>query len=318
MKTIQIINNEIKGMLKEVVVNLSRAQKELPSKYFYDKRGSGLFEEICSLEEYYLTDAEISIMKNYIDDISEVIGTGIELIELGSGSSTKTRLLLDHLENIGTYFPVDISGDFLGESIRQLRSEYPGLQIIPVIADYTQNFQLPADLSEDRKVVYFPGSTIGNFTPDKARKFLALISGITGANGGFLVGVDLKKDRKILEAAYNDAEGVTADFNKNILIRLNRELGADFDTDHFLHKACYNENQGRIEMHLVSLEHQEARIDGHRFTFQKGETIHTENSYKYSIEEFESLVSGFFDVTHVWTDESNLFSVQYLQPQKNN
>jgi dimethylhistidine N-methyltransferase len=318
MQTIQIKNNEIKGMLKEVVMNLNRIQKELPSKYFYDKRGSDLFEQICSLEEYYLTDAEISIMKNNIRDISEAIGTGIELIELGSGSSTKTRLLLDHLENIETYFPVDISGEFLDESIRQLRSEYPGLQIIPIIADYTQNFQLPVESSGERKVVYFPGSTIGNFTPEKARNFLAEISEITGTNGGLLVGVDLKKDRNILEAAYNDANGITAEFNKNILIRLNRELGADFDTDHFVHKAFYNENEGRIEMHLVSLAEQEVRIDGRRFTFQKGETIHTENSYKYSLEEFENLASGLFDVTHVWTDDSNLFSVQYLQPKTNN
>lgn len=313
MKTIR--EKSSKRMRKEVISGLSKIQKTLPSKYFYDKRGSQLFEQICSLEEYYPTNVETGIMKNHIDEIASVLGSDIELVELGSGSSSKTRCLLDHLENVQTYFPVDISEEFLYESIRNLKSEYPNLHIVPVIADYTQSFQLPLESSGNRKVVFFPGSTIGNFTPAEARKFLTLILEITGTDGGLLIGVDLKKERKILESAYNDSEGVTAAFNKNILIRLNRELDADFDSGGFTHHAYYNETEGRVEMHLVSQKRQDVRIGNHCFTFQKDETIHTENSYKYSVEEFEELVSGLFEVTNVWMDSLKLFSVQYLQPQ---
>lgn len=303
-----------KRMLEEVISGLNKPQKTLPSKYFYDERGSELFEQICSLKEYYPPDAESEIMEKRIGEITNVLGSGIDLIEFGSGSSFKTRYLLDHLENINTYIPVDISEDFLNESTRQLSIEYPNLHILPVAADYTQPIQLPAESSGNRKVVYFPGSTIGNFTPDEARNFLTLIAKSTGENGGLLIGVDLKKDRDILEAAYNDPGGVTATFNKNILTRINRDLDADFDTDRFIHKAFYNEIEGRIEMHLVSLDNQEAWIGGRCFTFQNGETIHTENSYKYTVGEFKKLVSGLFEVEHVWLDGSKLFSVQYLQP----
>jgi len=305
-------------MLEEVNEGLSKPQKTLSSKYFYDERGSELFEQICSCKEYYPPDAEAGIMQNYIGEISHVLGcnSGLVLIELGSGSSTKTRQLLDHLKNIKAYFPVDISEEFLFESTRQLKNEYPNLHIIPVAADYTQPFQLPLESSGINKVVYFPGSTIGNFTPVEARNFLTSIATLAGSDGGLLIGVDLKKSRDILEAAYNDSGKVTAAFNKNILTRLNRDLDADFNPDRFDHKAFYNEREGRIEMHLASLDNQDVRIGDHCFKFKKGETIHTENSYKYTVQEFKELVSGIFEIKNVWKDSLELFSVQYLQPKK--
>lgn len=305
-----------KRMLDDVLAGLKKTRKTLPSKYFYDQRGSELFEKICSLEEYYPTNTEVSIMRDNIDEISTAAGTDIELIEFGSGSSYKTRLLLDYLEKIQTYFPVDISGTFLNESVQKLKSEYPGLQIEAVTADYTQPFDLPVKSSNSKKVIYFPGSTIGNFTPGKARKFLGRVAKMIKPDGGFLVGVDLKKDPEILVKAYNDSKGVTAEFNKNLLVRINRELGANFNLDRFEHRALYNDREGRIEMHLVSLIDQEVIIEDTDIYFQEGESIHTENSYKYTPEEFKELASGLLKVKRVWTDDSEYFSVQYLEPDQ--
>lgn len=300
-------------MREEIMEGLRQPQKMIPSKFFYDERGSELFEKITGLDEYYPTRTEKKILKKNIDAITDRIGSDSVLVELGSGSSTKTRLLLDHLPDLAAYVPVDISQDYLLETVRSLKQEYPDLIIKPVCADYTKPFGIP-DIGRpfDYYVLFYPGSTIGNFRPERAQQFLETISRLLVPGGGLLIGVDLKKDPSLLEAAYNDTEGVTAEFNKNMLSRLNRELDADFDIEQFKHRAFYNEAEGRIEMHLVSLCDQSARLNGEIVRFEKGETIHTENSYKYSLDEFAALVSDWFEVEKVWTDEEGLFSLQYL------
>jgi len=299
-------------MLDEVLNGLSQPRKYLPSKYFYDERGSKLFEQITQLEEYYPTRTEMAILRGNLDEISKQIGPDAMLVELGSGSSKKTRLLLDKL-SLKAYIPVDISENYLLKVVNQLRMDYPRISIIPVFADYTSYFNLP-DLGKDyrKQVLFFPGSTIGNFDPDRARSFMQTIASLTDQDSGMLIGVDLKKDKTALEAAYNDAKGITAKFNKNILVRLNRELDANFDVDTFEHRAFYNEEKGRVEMHLVSAEDQQVRIDGQNIHMKKGESIHTENSYKYSLEEFKSLISDWYSVQQIWTDEKHYFSLQYL------
>lgn len=304
---------EQQQMLKEVLDGLSRAQKILPSKYFYDERGSELFEQITSLDEYYPTRTEKKILENHINEIAERVGSESVIIELGSGSSQKTRLLLDHLPDLSAYVPVDISEKYLQKVANDLREEYPNLPIVPVCADYTQPFDIPhIDRPFEYYVVFYPGSTIGNFQPYQAQKFLQSIARFLIPGGGMLIGVDLKKDVEVLEKAYNDEAGVTADFNKNMLIRLNRELGADFEVENFRHEALYNREQGRIEMHLVSEANQQVHLNGTTIDFHKGESIHTENSYKYSLEEFRELVSSWFEVEKVWMDENEFFSIQYL------
>lgn len=304
---------EQQQMLKEVLDGLSRAQKMLPSKYFYDERGSELFEQITSLDEYYPTRTEKKILENHIDEIAERVGSESVIIELGSGSSQKTRLLLDHLPDLSAYVPVDISEKYLQKVANDLREEYPNLPIVPVCADYTQPFDIPnIDRPFEYYVVFYPGSTIGNFQPHQAQKFLQSIARFLIPGGGMLIGVDLKKDVEVLEKAYNDEAGVTADFNKNMLVRLNRELGADFEVENFRHEALYNREQGRIEMHLVSEANQQVYLNGTTIDFQKGESIHTENSYKYSLEEFRELVSSWFEVEKVWMDDNEFFSIQYL------
>ncbi|MDZ7807269.1 MAG: L-histidine N(alpha)-methyltransferase [Gracilimonas sp.] len=300
-------------MLSEVLAGLSKAQKTLPSKYFYDKRGSELFEKICELEEYYPTRTELSIMKQNIDEISEKIGHHVKLIELGSGSSIKTRMILDHVNAIDSYVPVDISEEFLTDIVNDLQGEYPGLKIQPVAADYTEPFSIPGNNeAENRKIAYYPGSTIGNFTKDNAKKFIGLISDLVGKQGGLLIGFDLIKDRRTLINAYDDAQGVTAEFNKNILERINRELDANFNIDLFEHKALFNENKSRIEMHLVSKIDQTVVVAGQEFIFVEGESIHTENSHKYSLESFREMTRSHFKYVTTWTDSENKFCVQFL------
>jgi dimethylhistidine N-methyltransferase len=299
-------------MLEEVLEGLQSDPKMLPSKYFYDNRGSELFEQICELEEYYPTKTELSIMQHNIGEITDHLSSNIQLIEFGSGSSFKTRLLLSHLPDLHSYVPVDISYDFLEEVAGSLESEYPDLEINPVAADYTQPFELPETDSEVRRVVYFPGSTIGNFTKDQANEFIDLIAGLVGEKGGLLIGFDLIKDRETLIAAYDDAKGVTADFNKNILRRLNRELDANFDLDLFEHRAVFNEKDSRIEMHLVSNREQEVELAGTKIQFSEGESIHTENSHKYSLESFREITVPHFQPVKTWTDENEMFAVQYL------
>lgn len=300
-------------MLEEVVDGLRQPQKMLPSKYFYDKKGSELFEQITHADEYYPTRTEKKILQNNIDEIAELVGSKSVIIELGSGSSKKTRLLLDHIPDISAYVPVEISKEYLQHVVQNLRQEYPGLLIKPVCADYTRPFEIPAiEVPFEYYVVFYPGSTIGNFRPERARQFLNTIAGFMVPGGGLLIGVDLKKDVGILEDAYNDARGITAAFNKNMLVRMNRELNADFEVDQFKHRALYNENKGRIEMHLVSQKDQDVHLNGNTVQLEEGESIHTENSYKYSLQDFEELVSDWFKVEKVWTDEDNLFSLQYL------
>jgi len=311
LKTKEINKYEV---ISEVLKGLSKDQMELSCKYFYDEKGSALFDKICELEEYYPTRTELQIMNDNIDGIKSILGDNILLVELGSGSSIKTRLLLEHLSNLAAYIPVDISSEHLLKTAENLRNDFPQINIHPLIADYNKPFQLPK-IKEDfnRITVYFPGSTIGNFTPKQAKNFIGRIAKIIGSKGALLIGVDLKKDKKILEAAYNDRNGITAEFNLNILKRLNNEIDSNFDVNKFIHHAFYNENAGRIEMHLKCLEKQNVKIDGITMTFDKGDDILTEYSYKYTLKEFKELVSDIFTVKQVWVDKNNLFSVQYME-----
>jgi dimethylhistidine N-methyltransferase len=301
------------AMLQEVLNGLQKRQKALSSKFFYDERGSELFEEITHQAEYYPTRTERKILTSNITEIAAVIGSESVIIEPGSGSSKKTRLLLDEIPKLAAYVPVEISQEYLARMVKELRSEYPGLLVKPVCADYTKPFELPEiDTPFEYYVVFYPGSTIGNFRPETAQSFLQMLAEFMVPGGGLLIGVDLKKDPELLEAAYNDKKGVTAAFNKNMLVRLNRELNANFEVDQFVHHAFYNQEKGRIEMHLVSQSEQRVRIGDESISFKKGETIHTENSYKYSLQDFEALVSEWFSVDQVWTDDDDLFSLQYL------
>jgi dimethylhistidine N-methyltransferase len=301
------------SMLDEVLEGLTQPQKQLPAKFFYDEHGSELFEQITYLEAYYPTRTERAILSNNIDDIAQKIGAQAMLVELGSGSSSKTRLLLEKLDSLAVYVPVDISEEYLHKIVSNLRVEYPKISIIPVFADYTTAFEIP-NLGDSyrQQVVFFPGSTIGNFRPDVARSFLQTLADITDEDSDMLIGVDLKKDPQVLEKAYNDEQGITAKFNKNMLVRINRELDANFDVDRFMHHAFYNEEQSRIEMHLVSQLDQIVTIAGQDIQFIEGESIHTENSYKYSLDEFKELVSEWYEVEQVWTDEQQYFSIQFL------
>ncbi|HEY3268475.1 MAG TPA: L-histidine N(alpha)-methyltransferase [Armatimonadota bacterium] len=301
--------------LRDDVLNgLSATPKTLPSKYFYDAAGSRLFDAICRLNEYYPTRTETAIMESRAAEMAECIGPGAVLVEYGSGSSTKTRILLDRLPDLAAYVPLDISRDHLRRSADRLAGEYPGLPVHPVCADYTAPFRLPAfEQANARWAVYFPGSTIGNFHPNEAIPFLRRVASVVGPGGGLLIGVDLKKDTRVLEAAYNDRRGVTAAFNLNLLHRINRELGANFNPDQFQHYAFYNEGRGRIEMHLFSLADQTVRLNGTELAFEADETILTEVSYKYSLDDFARLAADAgFTVQKVWTDPACLFSVQYL------
>ena len=298
----------------EVLRGLYSPQKELPCKLFYDEVGSQLFEQITELDEYYPTRTELRIMRAFASEMSERLGPECLLIEYGSGSSLKTRLLLDHLERPAGYVPIDISREQLQQSTAALSLAYPGLRVLAVCADYTTTLELPKPLPAGaRRVAYYPGSTIGNFVPDEAGRFLARVARVCGPNGGLLIGVDLKKDPLMLHRAYNDALGVTAAFNLNILTRLNRELGANFALNQFRHYAFYNPVFARVEMHLVSLIDQVVRVAGVNIHFERGESIWTEASYKYAPSEFAALATAAgWQVEQVWTDDRGLFSVQYL------
>lgn len=304
------------NFLEDVVAGLSLANKALPPKYFYDARGSELFEAICVLPEYYPTRAELALMQAHIEDIARFAGeggkAGIELIEYGSGASTKTRILIGRLRP-ETYVPVDISVSALRGAAVQLEAEFPWLNIRAVTGDFGRPLAIPAFGGAGRKLVYFPGSTIGNLTREEALAFLHMTRGQVGAGGAMLIGVDLKKDPNMLHAAYNDARGVTAQFNLNLLHRINRELGGTFVAQKFSHYAFYNAPMGRIEMHLASLEPQAVDIGRHRFFFTAGESIHTENSCKYSAEEFRALAAqAGFRGEEFWTDPDGLFSLHGL------
>ena len=294
---------------EDVIAGLSLPQKALPPKYFYDARGSRLFEAICRLKEYYPTRSELALTRARIGEIARFAGRGSTLIEYGSGDSRKSRLLIEALRP-SAYVPVDISADALQQAAARLRRHFPWLEIRAVHGDFTQPLKTPMGPGRGRRVVYFPGSTIGNLTPEEAHAFLRMTRGQVGASGAMLVGVDLKKDAGILHAAYNDAKGVTAAFNLNLLARINRELGADFRLRCFRHYAFYNPERGRIEMHLVSLVSQTANVGNYRFAFEAGESIHTENSYKYSIEGFRALaMNAGFRLTRWWSDREGLFAL---------
>ena len=300
-------------ILEEIYNGLNQKLKTLPCKLFYDERGSKLFDFICELEEYYPTRTESMIMKNNIDDIVSVIKDNSLLIEFGSGSSMKTRLLLDNLNNLAGYVPIDISEEHLINTTERLKEEYPDLEIIPLAADYTKQFELPEiHKSIEHKITYFPGSTLGNFTKKEAVDFLKLVSETCGPNGGLLIGIDLHKDKEILEAAYNDKENVTAEFNLNILERINREFGADFEINNFSHYAFYNEEEKRIEMHLISESEQTIIINERKFHFSKGESILTEYSHKYTLGSFAELAEDYFDIIKIWVDKNKYFAVLYL------
>jgi dimethylhistidine N-methyltransferase len=297
---------------RDVIGDLSRAPKRLSPKYFYDSTGSELFEQITLLPEYYPTRTELSILREQGGAISAMIPAGAALVEFGAGSTTKVRLLLGECR-LGAYVPVDISGDFLNAQAEALRADYPTLAIHPVTADFTAPFELPEAVREMPKVGFFPGSTLGNFEPREACTFLKSARAILGKGARMVIGVDLEKDERTLYDAYNDTAGVTARFNLNVLHRINRELGGDFDVGAFVHRAIYNHDRHRIEMHLISKKALTAEVLGKKFSFRPGESIHTESSYKYSIDRFAVLarVSG-WRLLESWTDEAGLFSVHAL------
>jgi dimethylhistidine N-methyltransferase len=298
----------------EVLRGLRAPVKELPCKYFYDEAGSALFERITLLDEYYLTRTETAIMRQYAGQMAGLLGRRCLLIEYGSGSSAKTRLLLDNLPDPAGYVPIDLSSAFLHESAQKLSQEYSRLEILPVAADFCQPLQLPLPRKlAARRVVYFPGSTIGNFGPAQAIALLRRTAALCGPGGGLLLGADLRKDERVLEAAYDDAQGVTAAFNRNLLVRINRELGGDFDPRQFAHRAFFNRLESRIEMHLVSERHQGAHVDNEKFFFSAGEPIRTEFSYKYGPGDLHDLAgTAGFTVETTWMDERRYFSVSYI------
>ena len=301
--------------LTEVVVDgLQRKVKQLPCTLFYDELGSQLFDSITELEEYYPTRTEVAIMRDNIAAMVERVGPEVMLIEYGSGSSEKTRILLDHLNDAVAYVPIDISCEHLRRSAQHIAQAYPAVEVLPLCADYNRAFKVPTSRrAPRRRVVYYPGSTIGNFHPREAVMFMSRMARTAADGGGLLIGVDLKKDPVILHQAYNDRQGVTADFNLNILRRLNRELGTEFDLDAFRHRAIYNADAGRIEMHLVSQRKQEVAVGDAIIHFDEGESIWTESSYKFSLDEFAAIAAeAGFAVQEVWTDPDRLFSVQYL------
>lgn len=299
----------------DALEGLAREQKSISSKYFYDERGSALFDDITELEEYYPTRTERSILEVNARAMAARLGPDCVVVEYGSGSSIKTRLLLDALESPAAYVPIDVSEEHLLRAAAGIAVDYPGLRVEPVVADFMQPIKLPDSLPQSaRRIAYFPGSTIGNFLPGDARTLLSGMAALAGEQGGALIGVDLEKSLSVLEPAYNDARGVTAAFNLNVLARMNEELGADFDLSAFEHLAFYSEVDHRIEMHLVSTAAQNVTVAGTTFQFAAGETIHTEYSHKYTPQRFDELarLAG-LKIVEAWTDPREWFGVFYLE-----
>ena len=305
-----VSNSEV----SEIVIGLSAEQKQISPKYFYDERGSQLFDEITRLPEYYLTNTELSIMRDNIDEIVAMVSKQASLIEFGSGSSLKTRVLLEHLSELAAYVPVDISEEHLHASADDIRAEFPHIDILPVVADFTKQFDLPTPMVMPvRNVVYFPGSTIGNFEHDMAMELLRVMHLEAGKNGALLIGVDLQKDPQIIEDAYNDSAGVTAEFNLNMLKHLNRNYGANFDVSEFEHSANYDPDKGRVVIELVSQADQTFEVGDRAFDIADGEAILTEYSHKYTLDGFAAMAEAAgFTVQQVWMDTDQLFSVQFL------
>lgn len=296
----------------ELLAGLQMDQKRVNPKYFYDERGSELFEQITQQQEYYPTRTEMAILAEYATEIAEHCGDDCVLIEPGSGNSEKVRLLLDSVQP-AAYVPVDISAEFLYESAVRLGREFPWLNIHAICADFSEQWQDRTELPDGRRIVFYPGSTIGNMEPQAAQIFLSDLRQWIGSDGGILIGVDLHKSETLLNAAYNDASGVTAEFNLNILSSVNELLDGDFSEDAFSHHAFYNTELKRIEMHLVSKESQTVKVNGSKIEFDKGETLHTENSYKYSLQDFSALSDAAGLVLEKsWLDKNELFSVHYL------
>jgi dimethylhistidine N-methyltransferase len=313
-KRIQPDFNEQSEFARDVIAGLTRSPKTIPPKYFYDAEGSRLFEEITRLAEYYPTRCEIEILKERGKDISALIPQNAAIVEFGSGSATKARILLDATPQAAAYVPVDISGDFLAREAAGLRKDFPKLNVHPVVADFTKPFDLPADASALPHVGFFPGSTIGNFDPHDACAFLLHARKILGKDALLIVGVDLEKNAQVLNAAYNDAQGVTEKFNLNLLRRMNSELGGTFDLSAFEHHAFYNRERHRIEMHLASVKRQKVKVAGTMIDFRAGETIHTESSYKYNLSSFAMLARGCgWTSLEKWTDDRKYFSVHALR-----
>ncbi|MGC1510343.1 L-histidine N(alpha)-methyltransferase [Ketobacter sp. MCCC 1A13808] len=296
----------------DVLTGLSQQQKTLPSKYFYNSRGSRLFDRICDLEEYYPYRTELSLLPRIAQEVSALLQQPYDIVEFGAGSLVKIRLLLQHLEHIRNFVPLDIAGEHLNKASALLKSEFPALSVMPIVCDFTRKVSLPTELTLPR-LGFFPGSTIGNFTPQAAQTFLSNARKTLGPNAMLLIGVDSKKDPHILHRAYNDSLGVTAEFNVNLLQRINEEICGDFDVQAFQHYAFYNTRQGRIEMHLVSQKRQEVTIGHTRFSFAEGESIHTENSHKYTTQEFRDLAQkAGWQIRSTWADEQQLFRVHLL------
>ncbi len=301
-----------RSFAQDVIEGLSQQPKKLSPKYFYDETGSKLFEQITLLPEYYPTRTELRILRDRGTEIATAIPTNAALVEFGAGATTKVRLLLKQCA-FKAYVPVDISGDFLNGQASALREDFPDLAVYPVTADFTKPFELPPEVKDMPKVGFFPGSTIGNFDPHEACAFLRSARAILGEGATLIVGVDLEKDERVLHDAYNDAAGVTGQFNLNVLARINRELGGNLDLDGFKHRAIYNRERHRIEMHLISRKPQTVRVLDHTATFRTGETIHTESSYKYSIDRFTDLArSSGWTPRASWTDPDGMFSVHAL------
>ena len=301
----------------EVLAGLAKSPRQLPCKFFYDRRGAELFQQICELPEYYITRTEIGILRLHASEMAKALGPQIELIGLGTGAGTKTRILLEELQEPLVYLPIDISESQLESSSKRFREMFPNLQVLPVCADYLGPFELPLPRKVSaRSVVYFPGSTIGNFEPEGAVEFMERLVDLVGDGGGLLIGVDLQKDPDVLERAYNDDAGITAKFNLNLLVRINNELSGNFDLNHWRHEANYNSINGRIELYLISERDQTAQIGADELRFQAEEKILTEYSYKYTKAGFTALArSAGFEFAQMWTDADNLFGVFYFTVQ---
>ncbi len=297
-------------ILADVLAGLGATRKTLPPKLFYDEVGARLFERICKLDEYYLTRSELSILRARAGEIADFIGPRAALIEYGSGAATKVRFLLDALRDPAAYVPIDISREQLSRVAADLEADYPALAVRPICGDYTRLLPLPSLPPHARRVAFFPGSTIGNFHPAEAAAFLTRVRRTVGTGGALVIGVDRRKDAAVLHAAYDDPQGVTAAFNRNVLRRINRELGADFDLASFRHVAFFNDDASRIEMHLESTRDQSVHVAGSTFDFARGETIWTESSYKYDEEQLATVASAAgFRLDRLWTDANELFWV---------
>ncbi len=298
----------------DVLVGLSRERKSIPSKYLYDQRGSQLFDAICELDEYYLTRTELAIMQEHAESIADQIGEQVMLVEYGSGSSLKTRCLLDSLKQPAAYVPVDISEEHLLQTAESLQIAYPEMDVLPVVADFTEPLRLPyCDRDYSHVAVYFPGSTIGNFTDEQAGQLLQTMSRSLGPQGGLLIGIDLQKNNDVIQRAYDDEQGITSEFSLNLLRRINDELGGNFDLDQFYHRAIYNDDDHRVEISLVSRCKQCVTVDGKHHWFKAGESIHTEYSHKYTVHGFAAFCQPYgFELHRHWTDDDQKFAVLHL------